>query len=117
MIEASEVRRISSVGERIVVIRQPVAAAEYFFHVRKQSFPHAYGGFEFLGLDAVINNVASPLASERIWYSVYQGVARLPSLLEILKTKSDPHAEGGSCDIMVAFVKSFGPQSHLRSRM
>src|SRR5262249_16445752 len=92
-----------------------MAAAQCFFHVRKQRFPHAYGGFEFSRVDAVINDVASPLASDRIWYSVYQTVARLVSLLEILETKGDPHAEGGSCDIMMALVEPFGPQTHLCS--
>ena len=109
MIESSEVGCISRVRERIIVIRQPPSALEGFFHVRKQRFPHAHGGFEFSGFHAVINHVASPLASERIRYSVYQRVARLLSLLERLETKGDPHAERGSCDIMMALIEPFGP--------
>ncbi len=86
MIESSEVRRISRVRERVVVIREPTAAAECSFHIRQQHFPHAHGGFEFSGLYAVVNDVAPAFASERIRYSVYQSVARLTSLLEILET-------------------------------
>src|SRR5439155_23444173 len=106
---SSDVRCISPLRKVIVVIHDPTAAAEYFFHIGKQRFPQPYGGFEFSRLYAVINDVASPLASYRIWYSVYQSVARLLSLLGIQETKGDPHAEGGSCDIMMTLVEPFGP--------
>src|SRR5205085_605798 len=82
------------------------ALRERVLHVGEQALPHADRDPELLRLDAVVDDVAPPLAAHRIGNLVDQRLARLGAALEVLVAEGDAHAERRGGDVVVALVQA-----------